>query len=64
MQNDLVQLMKKREKLNNSALDRIGANDPLNNSRKFAQQFENNISVNKIYDKKTNNSIGQPDNSK
>jgi len=28
--------MKKREKLNNSALDRIGANDPLNNSRKFS----------------------------
>jgi len=54
MQTDLVQLMKKREKLNNSALDRIGANDPLNNSRKFAQQFEpNNISVSKIYDKKS-----------
>jgi hypothetical protein len=35
MQNDLAQLMKKREKLNNSALDRIG--DPLNNSRKFSQ---------------------------
>lgn len=64
MQNDLVQLMKKREKLNNSALDRIGVADPLNNSRKFTQQYEqNNIGTTKIYDKKiitTANSV-QPE---
>lgn len=34
-QNDLVQLMKKREKMNNSALDRIGGGETLNGSKKF-----------------------------
>ena len=52
MQAELAQLIKKREKMNNSALDKV--NDPLINSRKLTQQqhqmFQQSITRDKLVD--------------